>query len=111
VHWLPTYFYDFDDTAASLLGAMHTAELKYLFILNLGGPPVGPDSLPATSQALAAQMRDYWTHFARSGNPNSPAAPEWRPISSGQVQALTAPLPGAQSLADYHARHKCAFWN
>ena len=29
VHSVPTYFYDFDDTAASPLGAMHTAELKY----------------------------------------------------------------------------------
>ena len=109
--FVPTYASEFDDPAASQLGAMHTAELKYLFNLNLGGPPVGPASLPATSQVLAARMRDYWTQFARTGNPNSGGAPEWKRISDGQVQSLTAPSPSSQSLADYRARHQCAFWD
>lgn len=108
---VPTYAFEFDDAAASPLGAMHTSELKYLFNLNLDGPPVGPGSLPAPSQALASRMREYWTQFARSGNPNSVGAPEWRPISARQVQTLTTPSPNGQSLGGYRARHQCAFWN
>src|ERR1051326_2049290 len=39
-----TYAYEFEDPVASPLGAMHTAELRYLFNLNLGGSPLGPRS-------------------------------------------------------------------
>jgi para-nitrobenzyl esterase len=106
-----THLAHFDDPAASFLGAMHTAELKYLFNLNLGGSVVGPSSLPAPSQALATTMRAYWTRFASSGNPNSADQPEWRPISDGQVQSLVAPVPSALSLAGFSAQHHCDFWN
>jgi para-nitrobenzyl esterase len=108
---VPTYMYEFNDAAASPRGAMHTAELRYFFDLNLGGASVGPASLAAPSQRLAAHMRAYWTRFASAGNPNSADAPEWQRVSDGQVQLLTPPSPAGGSFADYGARHKCAFWS
>ena len=105
-----TYAYEFDDPAASPLGAMHTAELKYLFNLNLGGQVVGPASLPVQSQMLADTMRRYWTNFARSSTPNGTGLPEWNPVSDQWVQRLIAPLPSSESSADYAAQHQCAFW-
>lgn len=109
--WVRTYVSELDDAGASPFGAMHTAELKYLFNLNLGGSIVGPASLAAPSQVLAARMRDYWTQFARSGNPNTRGEPEWKTLSNGQVLSLNAPSPSSRSLADYRARHQCAFWD
>lgn len=106
-----TYAYEFADPGASPMGEMHTAELKYLVNLNLGGSIVGPSSLSAPSQVLAARMREYWTRFAHSGNPNSRGEAEWKPVSAGQVLSLIAPSPSARSIADYRAEHQCAFWD
>ncbi len=56
-HWVPTFMSEFNDAGASQFGAMHTAELKYLFNLNFGGPVVVPASLPASSQTLRRDAR------------------------------------------------------
>ncbi len=108
---VPAYAYEFDDAAASPLGAMHSAELKYLFNVNFGGPQVGPSSLPGSSQVLAATIRNYWTNFARSGSPNASGLAEWAPISAQSVQQLLAPTATSESVGAYGAKHQCAFWN
>lgn len=63
-------------------------------------------------------MVAYWSTFARTGNPNNPAAPHWQPYSAkaDDVNALIEPKPhmtfgyGAQT---YHnnMRNACAFWD
>jgi para-nitrobenzyl esterase len=108
--WTTTYSYEFDDDAASPLGAMHSAELKYLFNLNLGGPTQGPSSLPAPSRQLASTMRLYWTQFARLANPNLPGAADWRQFSEGRVQLLVPPTPTSESSMEFFGRHNCGFW-
>jgi para-nitrobenzyl esterase len=108
--WVPTYAYEFDDANASPLGAMHSAELKYLFNLNFGGPTIGPSSLQADSQSLASTMRKYWTGFARLGNPNVAGAPDWPSLLQGAVLWLKLPAFTPESIANYGIRHKCAFW-
>ncbi|MEU4931399.1 carboxylesterase family protein [Streptomyces yokosukanensis] len=59
---------------------------------------------------LADLMIDYWSRFARTGDPNdapSPgAAPQpWHP---GAVQSLAPDHTGPAHTA---AHHHCAFWN
>ncbi|MGW6008431.1 carboxylesterase/lipase family protein [Streptomyces sp. NPDC055210] len=83
------------------LGAPHASELPYLF--DLGGRP---RELTAAQHRLADTMIDYWTRFARTGDPNGPSSPPW-------------PRQTVLSLAPDHivptrtvsTRHHCAFWD
>jgi para-nitrobenzyl esterase len=116
-HYVPTYMYEFNDTNAPLngglvpasfpLGAYHSAELQYLF--KYYG---APEQFTIGQRQLSDTMIDYWTHFAKSGNPNSPGTPEWPPYNANtdQVQSLVPPTPSVK--LDFDADHKCSsFWN
>jgi para-nitrobenzyl esterase len=114
---VPTFAYEFNDpNAPDILapdvdfpfGAYHASELPYLFdSTTLGGhAPFTPDQ-----EQLAAAMVRYWTQFAGTGNPNSPATPEWPAytVEDDTYQSLEPPLP--RPITDYAADHKCAFWD
>ncbi len=86
-------------------GAAHATDLPSLF--DLGG--VNLLSTPA-QRAMAATMVDYWTTFARTGNPNQPGTPHWAratPTSTAQLRLV----PGAIQPVDFVAEHQCRFWN
>src|SRR5262249_18523901 len=104
------YAYEFDDAAASDRGAMHSAEVRYFFNVDVGGSPIGPTTLPPPRQLLPSPMRLYWTQFARAGDPNGVGRADWPTLSSGQVQVLSAPIPTPRPFASYSLNHKCAFW-
>lgn len=104
-----TFAYEFADRAAPPLfpfppgidpGASHGSELSYLSDL------VGiPAELNPAQQKLSAQMIQYWTRFARTGNPNGDDLPKWRPAP--KVQSLA---PDKIGPVDYAAEHNCGFW-
>ncbi|TCC52763.1 carboxylesterase family protein [Kribbella capetownensis] len=110
----PLYAYEFADETAPWFstlpkpnfptGAFHGAELQYLFTdEQLPGP-----STPAQEQ-LSATMMQYWTQFARTGNPNAPGQPRWQPFQNkDHVQSLD---PSRIASADLAQEHQCAFWN
>ncbi|MER6280393.1 carboxylesterase family protein [Streptomyces sp900105245] len=83
------------------LGAPHASELPYLF--DLGGRP---RELTAPQHRLADTMIDYWTRFARTGDPNGPSTPPW---SERTVQSLAPDHVVPTGTA--RQRHHCAFWN
>jgi para-nitrobenzyl esterase len=62
----PAYEYQFDLPARGResLGSVHGAEVPYVF---------GKVEDNPTSEA----MQQYWTNFAKSGNPNGPSLPQW----------------------------------
>jgi para-nitrobenzyl esterase len=64
----PTHRYRFSIATpaeqASIGGAPHTAEAKYVFDDGVDG-------------ALADPICDYWVSFAKTGDPNHDGAPEW----------------------------------
>ncbi len=65
-------------------GVYHFAEVLYAFD-NLS---VRPDwGWQASDHALAKTMADYWTNFAKTGNPNGPGLPKW-PAFSPQSHAV-----------------------
>ncbi|MFI7454089.1 carboxylesterase/lipase family protein [Nonomuraea sp. NPDC049714] len=108
------YAYEFGDRDAPNIngidvpglppGAAHASDLPSVF--DLGGA-----NLLATppQQRLGARMVDYWTTFARTGDPNSPDSPRWpRFTRQGPVLGL---VPDAVRPVDYAADHQCSFWN
>jgi para-nitrobenzyl esterase len=66
---------------ASALGVYHGADLAYIF--GTMEPALGYDD---TDRALSQTIMDYWTQFARSGDPNGPGRVEW-PAYTSQNEA------------------------
>jgi len=77
----PAYSYRFDWQPPVLEGrpmAFHCAELAFVFdnaarCENMTGNG-------AAAQALAAKMSQAWINFARTGDPNHPGLPHWKPF-------------------------------
>lgn len=71
----PTYLYFYERRPASdneTIGATHALELNPLF----GGfIPFWPTD--TRDDELVEQMQSYWSNFAKTGNPNSAALPNW----------------------------------
>lgn len=114
-----TFAYAFADRGApSLLppspsfadyGAAHAYEISYVLSTEalMRERGAGDDQI-----ALSNVMLDYWTSFARTGDPNpaSGTQPFWeRFASNGNYQELVAPEPSLLSSSDFSERHHCAF--
>lgn len=115
----PTYRYEFNDPQPSTvlrptasiptLGAFHASEITYVFGTPLRGL-ADPASFSPAQAALSQQMGQYWTNFARAGNPNGAGLTEW-PAYSEQNQAVLTLAPGGNSVNTQFAReHQCDFW-
>jgi len=113
---VPTYAYEFSDKFSPLtkftpspipLGAAHAMELPYLFSLGGANLPFEPDQ-----QRLSDEMIDYWTAFARGGDPNGPGRPHWAPVR-GEVSGLSLAPSGQGGIqrVDLAAEHHCGFWS
>jgi para-nitrobenzyl esterase len=108
---VPVYAYEFADKHSPLSqpgqGAAHAVELPYLF--SLGGYEF---PLTDAQKQLSEQMLDYWTAFARSGNPNGPGRPQWTPVHSSTVSGVSlAPSDqGGVEPVDLTSEHRCSFW-
>ena len=61
-----------DPAARNELGAYHGAEYPYVF-----GTHDSYMKTTATDLELEATMQSYWVTFAKTGNPNSEATPQW----------------------------------
>jgi para-nitrobenzyl esterase len=77
----PAYEYEFarTPTGREALGATHASDVSYIFgTLDGGIGGVGP-RVPATAvdMQIAEVMQQYWTNFAKNGNPNSGSLPNW----------------------------------
>jgi len=81
----PTYLYFFNRVPPSLTqtaGAFHAAELP--FVHGKGAPPILP--LDKADLKLSATMVNYWTQFAKTGNPNKENQPKWERFNPAQPQ-------------------------
>jgi para-nitrobenzyl esterase len=116
--YVPTFAYELNDPNVPLsilpkasipYGSAHSAELPFLFDLAAGETDKGA-GFSATEQTLSRTMIQYWTTFARRGDPNGRSAAYWPGFrgSDGEIQSLTPPTPGQAE--DFAADHKCDFW-
>jgi len=79
--------------------ALHASELLLLFGIGL---------LP-TDQVVSAAMKDYWTSFARTGDPNTGILPNWPRYQVDTDQHLNIAYPitvGSQLLSE-----ECDLWD
>lgn len=76
-------------------GVYHFADVLYAF----NNLDVRPDwGWQAADRQLASTMANYWTNFAKTGNPNGAGLPQWPAFSAQQRQvmqlgATIAPMP------------------
>ncbi|HKE17821.1 MAG TPA: carboxylesterase/lipase family protein [Kofleriaceae bacterium] len=112
---VPTYAYEFTDADAPQrflppvsfpYGAYHAAEIQYLFDI---GSPI-PADLDEDQQRLADAMVDYWTTFARTGQPSSPGRLPWPRLRADSERRLTLDTPARSIETDFAADHHCDFW-
>src|SRR5499427_7741584 len=70
------YEYQFDRAAPGreATGAVHGAEVGYVFGALGGGRGV---SYTEADHELSSAMQQYWTNFAKTGNPNGAGLPLW----------------------------------
>jgi para-nitrobenzyl esterase len=73
---LPVYEYQFDHAIAGRPATQHSAEVPYVFgnLLRggfLGGPYVDAD------RKISSDIQEYWTNFAKTGDPNGGGLPHW----------------------------------
>ncbi len=60
------------------VGAAHGSELPYVFgTLSSVGPGPNRPNYAATDATVSGQMQQYWTNFAKTGNPNGGPLPQW----------------------------------
>lgn len=72
----PTYFYHFTRVPPKPkqnAGAYHAAEIAFVHGTDT---PIVP--LDKNDKKLSRVMIDYWTNFAKTGNPNGNGHPEWK---------------------------------
>lgn len=110
----PVYRYYFalgspgDDEHSPALGAFHSDDIVYVFgtLDSRRGAEWRPEDY-----ALSAQMQDYWTNFAKTGNPNGQNLPDWpRYDAAGKWPVMhlepDAHAQPAQHFARYHFLEK-----
>lgn len=113
---VPVYAYEFADREAPMylpfpggfdFGAYHAADPPYLFEDDAAEPLFTPGQ-----KRLSAAMARSWAAFARTGDPNVPGLPAWRPYRPGDPTPVTQSLaPHRTGPVDYRREHRLGFWN
>ena len=109
----PSFLYLFDHgypaaDAANLHG-FHASELPYVFGTPDRTPPRWP-KIPATpeEETFSHAMMEYWSSFARTGQPCAPNQPEWPSYSPSEsyMAFRNVPQPSTHLFPGMYALHE-----
>lgn len=84
----------------------HSLDLPFMFDNVRRAPDmVGPPT--SETDAMARLMSESWLAFARTGNPNNPAIPEWAPYDLDRRTVMLFDLP-PNAASDPHSEERLA---
>lgn len=102
----PVYRYRFDQTLplapdakpGTYAVAPHASDIEFVFLM------LPSRNLPWRDEdhAVAELMANYWTNFAKTGNPNGPGLPEWPEYTAAAHDPVMHLVAGAQAKPDSH---------
>jgi para-nitrobenzyl esterase len=101
----PVYRYLFTHTlpgSAAAQGAYHSADIEFVF------DDLANKDLPWRDEdkQLAKLMADYWTNFAKTGNPNSDGLPVWPLFKPSEDQIMKLDIPAGAMKAEHRDRYE-----
>ena len=89
----PTYQYEFT-VGGEPEGPRHSGELRYVFGLRGVQDTQDPDP------RITAQIQEYWTNFAKTGNPNGSGLPNWPKYDTAKRRYLELSGAGPVTKSD-----------
>jgi para-nitrobenzyl esterase len=84
------------------VGAFHSDDIEYVFG-TLDSRP-GATFTPA-DRTLTDQVQQYWTNFARTGNPNAAGLPDWPTYKPTDYEVMRLDNPAAATADAQRARY------
>jgi len=119
--WVPVYAYEFLSQDAPWyfpplsfdVGASHTIDIQFLFPLWHGGQGI-VHPLNTQEKQLSNRLVDFWTTFARDGNPNGDSRNQpWPRYTSSSPMTLVQDIPHLFTYtgSEFTSVHKCGFWD
>lgn len=97
---VPTYAYQFSYTSAYLPVAAHATEPTFVFGTLVPQRGNGGALPTAADRAISSLFMNYWTNFAKQGNPNGNGLPYWPTYAgagSNVMQINKAPAAGPET--------------
>jgi para-nitrobenzyl esterase len=109
----PVYSYQFEQSipGKEADGAAHSYELPYVFgNLLPEGPLAG--AYAAADRGLSSTIMDYWTNFAKNGDPNAGQLPQWPRFNDAArpYMRLSGALPRGAQPAVGLRREQCGLF-
>jgi para-nitrobenzyl esterase len=102
----PAYVYRFEyvreTDRATKSGVDHGGEVPYVF--GLHGMLINPafsgliKGVTDNDRAVVAMIQNYWTNFAKTGDPNGQGLPAWAPASAAATKTLVVGNDGTRTV-------------
>lgn len=111
-----TYYYrfDFDDMRfGKYIHAVHAMEIPFVFN-SLDREPMNllyPKKKLPEAQKLSRVIQGYWLNFAKTGDPNGPGLPEWKPFGPEDQRMQILDVYTRNEPVPEKFQERCEYWS